>query len=445
MIKNIPVDKILKIAMSDGGDFAEIFAEHTNTTAIAHEDKKIERAAVGIDTGYGIRVITSNKTAYGYTNDPEELLNVAATMQGKINSSPPFLKGDQGGLSYNLPHPLFKKEGGDVELVKTAAETAWKHNSCIKQVQVNLRHTNRHIWIANSKGLNIENEKDDKIMVVLVIVEKDGVTQTGYEPAFENFIPEEIAQTAVKRALLMLSARFAPRGIMPVVISSSAGGTMIHEAVGHGLEADLAGQGMSVYQGKIGKEVASKLVTVIDDATLTHRRGSFRFDDEGNPSQKTILIENGILKNYIHSLVTSRQMGVKPTGNGRRESYRNRPIPRMTNTMVEKGKDDPDSIIRSVTRGLLVKKMGGGQVNTVNGDFVFEAQEAYIIENGKIGEPVRGATIIGNGPEALMDIDMIGTDLGFGIGTCGKEGQGVPVSHGMPTIRIPEITIGGTN
>ena len=280
-------------------------------------------------------------------------------------------------------------------------------------------------------------------MIVIVIASKDGVTQTGMEPAFGDFDPERMADAASRRALLMLGAKHAPKGLMPVVISSSAGGTMMHEAVGHGLEADLAGQGLSVFKDKMGEQVASWIVTVVDDGTMEGMRGSFRYDDEGNPSQRTVLIENGILKAYLQSNITAKRMGMKPTGNGRRESYRNRPIPRMANTIVTKGNDDPEKLVASVSKGLFVRKMGGGQVNTINGDFVFEAQEAYLIENGKVGEPVRGATLIGNGPKVLMEIDMVGSDIGYGIGTCGKEGQGVPVSHGMPTIRIPSMTIGG--
>ncbi|MBI2341679.1 MAG: TldD/PmbA family protein, partial [Deltaproteobacteria bacterium] len=209
--------------------------------------------------------------------------------------------------------------------------------------------------------------------------------------------------------------------------------------------ADLAGQGMSVYKDKIGLQVASTLITVVDDSTVQEKRGSFHFDDEGSPAKRTVLVENGILKSYMHDLMSAKKMGAKPTGNGRRESYRNRPIVRMTNTFVTPGKTDPSSIISSVPNGILVKKMGGGQVNTINGDFVFDAQEAYLIENGKATQPVRGATLVGNGPKILMEIDMVGNDLGFGIGTCGKEGQGVPVGHGMPTIRIPSITVGGTD
>ena len=218
---------------------------------------------------------------------------------------------------------------------------------------------------------------------------------------------------------------------------------MIHEAIGHGLEADLAQQGLSIYSRKLGQEVASRLVTVVDDSTLPNKRGSFRFDDEGIPSQRTVLVDKGILVGYLYDRLAAMRDSVKPTGNGRRESYRHRPIPRMTNTFLAPGESSPDDILRSTPNGLFVRKMGGGQVNTVTGDFVFDVQEGYLIENGKVGEAVRGATLTGNGQEVLRSIDMVASDLGFSIGTCGKDAQGVPVSDAMPTIRVKEMVVGG--
>jgi TldD protein len=227
-------------------------------------------------------------------------------------------------------------------------------------------------------------------------------------------------------------------------MAGEAGGTMVHEACGHGLEADLVQKGLSVYAGKMGEKVASPLITVIDDATLPSRYGSYAFDDEGTPGKKTVLIEEGILKSYMYDLDTALKENRESTGNGRRESYRSRPIPRMSNTLIAPGQTDPEEIIASTRKGLYVTKMGGGQVNTTNGDFVFEVTEGYLLENGKVGAPVRGATLIGNGPQVLSQVDLVGRDIGFSLGVCGKNGQGVPVGDAQPTLRIPNLVVGGT-
>jgi TldD protein len=229
-----------------------------------------------------------------------------------------------------------------------------------------------------------------------------------------------------------------------VVISSEAGGTMIHEAVGHGLEADLVQKGLSKFAGQVGQQVASAVVTVVDDATMPQKRGSFAIDDEGTPAARTVLIEDGVLKGFLHDLMTAKKESTGPTGNGRRESFRHKPIPRMTNTMIVPGKSEPDDVVADTKHGLFVRKMGGGQVNTVNGDFMFEVSEGYLIHDGKVGPAVRGAALVGNGSEVLQKIDMVAADHGFAVGTCGKDGQGVPVSDAQPTLRISELTVGGT-
>ncbi len=241
----------------------------------------------------------------------------------------------------------------------------------------------------------------------------------------------------------MLLAKKAPAGIMPVVLSGTAGGTMIHEAVGHGLEADHAEEGFSIYSGRLGEKVASELITVVDDATLPSLYGFYKVDDEGTPSQKVVLIEKGILKNFLYDKYFALKYGKDSNGHGRRQDYRHIPLPRMANTYIEKGFHKPEEIIKSIDKGLLVKKMGGGEVNPLTGDFVFEVREGYYIEKGEIAYPVKGATLVGNGPKVLEIIDMVGDDLKFIPGTCGKDGQGVPVADGQPTIRIPEITVGG--
>jgi len=338
-----------------------------------------------------------------------------------------------------------------IALVKLGNDAARKFDQRIKQVNVMYRDSCQRVKIYTSEGLVSEDERVYTLGVVQVIAIDGEVIQTGYEPVsgligyelFDENPMDRVALKAAQRAVMMLKAKRAQGGRMPVVISSEAGGTMIHEAIGHGLEADLAQQGLSVYSKKIGQQVASTAITVIDDATLPNKRGSFSFDDEGTSSKRNVLVKDGILQGYMYDRYTAMVDRTSSTGNGRRESYEHKPVPRMTNTFIAPGSLSQDEVIRSVDKGLIVKKMGGGQVNTVTGDFVFEVQEGYVIENGMIGEPVRGATLIGNGPEVLKSIDMVASDLGFSVGTCGKDGQGVPVSDAMPTLRIPEMVVGG--
>lgn len=457
MIPEIDIDKVLKEALKRGGDFADLYLEETVNTSIICEDDRIEKVISGSDIGVGLRVIFGLKTAYAYSNriDKRSLLDLADTLSRIVASgkgkSVGVLKGRGVEAMPVKSHPGDVSISGKVNLVEKGNSYVRGMDRRIRQVKVVYGDGVRRVLIANSKGELVEEEKTHLLYFVHVVAEENGVIQTGYEPIggtmgleiFEKVPPEEVARRAGERALLMLKARRAPGGRMPVVISSEAGGTMIHEAIGHGLEADLAQQGLSVFSGRIGEEVASKVVTVIDDATLPGKRGSFLYDDEGVPAQRTVLVEKGVLKGYLYDRITAMKDGVESTGNGRRESYHHRPIPRMTNTFIAPGDSDPKSIISSVEKGLFVKKMGGGQVNTVNGNFVFEVSEGYLIEKGRVGEPVRGATLTGNGPEVLKMIDMVGNDLGFGVGTCGKDGQGVPVSDAQPTLRIPEIVVGG--
>ena len=457
-IRNIEYASVLKKILENGGDYADIYYEKTESTFIVCEDNKVEKVISGIDAGIGLRLIKNFKTAYAYTNDPAEsnLMDIARELGGSFGSRP--VPSREITLSRVKPTFLLSAAvdptdidvGRKIEYVMRANDTARSHGT-VRQAKVIYRDSTKNTIIANSMGVLTSETRIGTVFAVQVVSQKNGIIQTGYEPVggtvgfelFDENSPEAVAQTAAQRADLMLDAVPAPAGRLPVVLSSSAGGTMIHEAVGHGLEADLAGKQLSIYSGKIGQKVASELITVLDDSTISGRRGSFVFDDEGTVSQRTILVEKGILVNFMYDMLSSLKEGKESTGNGRRESYRHKPIPRMTNTIIAPGNLDPNEIISSVSRGLLVSKMGGGQVNTVNGQFVFEVSEGYLIEGGKIGRPVRGAILTGKGPEILTEIDMVGTDLGFGIGTCGKDGQGVPVADAQPTLRIPQITIGG--
>ncbi|HHO75944.1 MAG TPA: TldD/PmbA family protein, partial [Deltaproteobacteria bacterium] len=338
-----------------------------------------------------------------------------------------------------------------IDMVKKAEETAWKQDTSVVQVKVMYGDSSRNVLVANSNGFVSKDKRESLIFVVQGVVAKDSLMETGYEPVggargfelLEEIPPEEIALLAIQRALKTLHARKAPAGTMPVVLSSDAGGTMVHEAIGHGLEADLAGEGLSVYSSQIGNMVASPAITVIDDGTIEGLRGSMGYDDEGNPTTRTVLVDKGILRTYLTDFMTARRFNLPLSGNGRRESYRHRPIPRMTNTLIHPGEMNPAEIVAMVDKGIFVKKMGGGQVNTVTGDFVFSVAEGYLIERGKVGQPIRGATLIGNGPKILNSIEYVGNDLGYGIGTCGKDGQGCPVADAQPTLLIPEITVGG--
>ena len=459
--------EILHEALKEGGEFADLFFEQTHSVVIICEEDRIEKVISGLDIGVGLRILFGRKTFYGFTTDlsKESLFNLAKRISRSAKegggektmglSQPKRPALSSAPISESLysiqrhPKKLLMEER--VSVVKRANEVARRFDPHVQQVKVLYRDVNQKLSISNSEGLFVEGERVGTVFSVQVVSAKGDVVQTGYEPAggtmgfelFDLHPPEEVAQVAARRSLMMLSARKAPMGKMAVILSSDAGGTMIHEAIGHGLEADLAQQGLSVYSKKVGETVASSLITVVDDPTLPQRRGSYSFDDEGVASRRTILVEGGVLKGYLYDRLTALKDGVESSGNGRRESYQDKPIPRMSNTMILHGKMKPEEIVHSVERGLFVKKMGGGQVNTVNGDFIFEVNEGYLIEKGSIGEPVRGATLIGNGPKVLKDIDMLGSDLGFGIGTCGKDGQGVPVSDAQPTLRIPELVVGG--
>ena len=455
---NIDYAAVLKKALQSGGEFADVFIERSAPLSLVCEDNKLEKIISGLDSGAGVRLIFGQRTAYAYTNEVTtgSLLEIADAVRQAAagGSSGPDVylcrKHPRTDLSVVKP-PERVETSRKVEMVLQANRIARSFDPRIRQAMVVYRENRQQVVMANSDGVLAEDERMYLTALVHVVAADKDIVQTGYEPIggiagmelFDAYPLEQAAETAARRAVMMLSARKAPAGRMPVVLSADAGGTMIHEAIGHGLEADLAQSGLSVYSNRMGERIASPLITVVDDATLPGKRGSFRFDDEGVDAERTMLVDKGVLKTFMFDRLTGMKAGVGSTGNGRRESYKHRPIPRMTNTMIVPGESDPEDILRSTRSGLFVKKMGGGQVNTVNGDFVFEVSEGYLIEDGKIGEPVRGATLTGNGPQVLLSIDRVGSDLGFSIGTCGTDGQGAPVSVAQPTLRIPEITVGG--
>ena len=459
MLDKLALTEVLDSALKRGGDFADIFIENRVSSMVTCEDDHIERIKSGMDSGAGVRVIYGDTTAYAYTNKVtrQELLNVADVASRAAQQA-------TRDIAINL-----KKIVPDVELdikilpddvkiedkvgaVLAANKAARQVDERIKQVMVTYGDVVQDVTIANSLGRLVEDRRVRTRLSVNAIAAEAGQMQTGFESVggtqgFEllgGTVCDKLGTAAARLAVTLLEAKPAPAGKMPAVMAGSAGGTMVHEACGHGLEADLAQKGLSVYAGHRDKQVASELITVVDDGTIPHKYGSFRFDDEGFKAQKTVLIKNGVLKNFMYDYLTASRDQVDPTGNGRRESFEHKPIPRMRNTFIVSGKEDPDSIVKSIKNGLLVKKMGGGQVNTVNGDFVFDVAEGYLIKDGQIAHAVRGATLTGNGPEVLKMVDMVGSDLGFTIGTCGKDGQGAPVADAQPTLRIPGIVVGGT-
>jgi TldD protein len=458
MLSKENLEEILKTSLRSGGDFAEIFIEGTKATSISCEDNKIEKISSGTEVGAGIRVISGKETAYIAASDTSfESLREAGL---RISQS---ISGEKRKIEFDLKpqvaatqilqikkRPSEISTGEKTDQVELLNKTARSFGERVKQVTVRYADSNQAVTIANSDGVYVEDNRIRTRYFINVIAQKNGILQTGYEAPggtvgfelFDQYPAEEAAKKAAERALRMLDAPHAPAGKMMVVLSSEAGGTLIHEACGHSLEADFIMKGTSIFAGKVGKKVASDLVTVVDDTTLSGKFGSYAFDDEGTSAKKTILIENGILKGFLSDRFTAQQLGIEKTGNGRRENFRHKPVPRMTNTLIAPGKMDPQDIIASVKNGLLIKHMGGGQVNVTNGDFVFEITEGYLIGNGKIKHPVRGAILTGNGPKVLETIDMVGSDLGFQTGVCGKYDH-APVSDAQPTIRIPEIIVGG--
>lgn len=460
MVDKNELKEVLSVALSNGGDFADIFLEEKLATGIGMEAGRIERVHSGLDAGAGIRVLSGEATAYAYTNDlsKEGLLEAAKIASHAAKGSKKDVNLDLTTLRPVVDYAIKTRPDSvptatKVDLVKRIDKAARSvDNEKIKQVIVGYGDTIQKVTIANSEGTYVEDERIRTRIVCNVVAAENDIIQTGYDAIgshagfelFEQYDPEAFATSAAQRAINMLSAKPAPSGKMPVVMAGEAGGTMVHEACGHGLEADLAQRELSVYTGKKGQQVASKFVTVVDDATMSNRYGSYRFDDEGDPASKVTLIEDGVLTDYLYDHLTASKENRAANGHGRRESYQHKPIPRMANTYIAPGKEDPEKIIKDCKSGLLVKKMGGGQVNTTTGDFVFDVAEGYLIQDGQVGPMVRGATLTGNGPEALRMVERVGSDLGFTIGTCGKDGQGAPVSDAQPTMAIKELVVGGT-
>ena len=456
------LDRCLGEALGAGGDFADLYFESVTATSLGVEEQIVKSASTGTSVGCGIRVLSGERTGYAYTDNlsPERLLHAARTA-AMIASGPAKqpIAGFQETPRANLyPVPV----GGydldlavRLELIQRADRAARAFDARIAQVRANYAEELRRIMVVASDGAFATDVQPLCRLNVSVIARDEQNTTRGQaggggRGGVEQFTgaksPEQLAREAARGAILQLGARPAPAGEMEVVLGPGWPGILLHEAVGHGLEADFNRKKTSAFSGLIGQPVASSKVTVVDNGTIAGRRGSLNVDDEGSETQETVLIENGILKGYLTDKLSARLTGAANTGSGRRENYQCIPMPRMTNTYMLAGEDEPADILRSVKRGLYAVNFGGGQVDITNGKFVFSASEAYLIEDGKITAPVRDATLIGNGPEALRYVSMVGHDLKLdeGIGTCGKAGQSVPVGVGMPTIKLDRMTVGGT-
>jgi TldD protein len=457
------LESYLSEALSAGGEYADLYFEYLSTSSIGIDEGIVKSASESVTLGVGIRVIAGERTGYAYSDDlnPEKIRK-AARVAALIARGPATVvkTGFQEARKHNLysmvtsPHEVGLAER--VDLVKRADAAARAYDNRVFQVIANYADSIREVLVASSDGrLSFDRQPMARMGVAALARETDGVPQQGYSGGggrvtLDFFLnektPEHFAKEAARQAIVQLSAVDAPAGESVVVLGPGWPGILLHEAVGHGLEADFNRKGVSAFSGRIGQQVASSLCTVIDDGTIGSRRGSLNVDDEGVPTQKNVLIENGILRGYLQDTLSARLLGSASTGSGRRESYQHIPMPRMTNTYMLAGQSDPDDIIRSVQKGIYCTTFGGGQVDITSGNFVFQATESYLIENGKLTRPVKGATLIGNGPEALKYVSMVGNDLQLdeGIGVCGKEGQSVPVGVGIPTVKIDKMTVGGT-
>jgi TldD protein len=453
------LERVLSTALQAGGDMAEVFAEDAVTSGAMLDDRRIEELTSGRSRGAGLRVVDGETTGFAHTADLTEagLLAAARAAAAVAKEGGTGVRtvalGPLNGHGHGertVPNSIDKAR--KLELLTRADEAARSTGDAITQVSVGVGDGRRRVLIANSEGLYATDDQIRTRFNVQCVANGDTGMQTGYESLartegfeiFDRHAVEDIAHAAAARALTKLSARPAPSGEVPIVLAGGSGGILFHEACGHGLEADHIVKDASVYTGRVGELVASPLVTLVDDGTVLGEWGNFAVDDEGNAPARNVLIEKGVLTDYMWDWLRARKEGRKSSGNGRRQSYQHLPMVRMTNTYLLAGTEDPDEIIAQTPSGVYVKKLGGGQVNTATGDFVFGTTEAYLIENGRITEPLRDANLIGNGPEVLRRIDAVATDFDMTPGTCGKDGQSVPVGCGQATLRITGVTLGGT-
>ncbi len=453
------MERVLAAAVRRGGDMAEVFAEDRQVSGAFLDDRKVEELSSGRERGAGIRVVVGETTGFAHTAD----LSEAGLLEAAEVAAAVAREGGGGTRSVSLPArrpgssraevlPATVAKARKLELLARADDAARSAGSQVTQVQVGYGDSHRRVLVASTDGVLAEDDRVRTRLVVACTATGDTGMQTGQETVartvgfelFDQVDVDEIARNAARRALAKLSARPAPSGEVPVVLAGGSGGFLFHEACGHGLEADHIVKDSSVYVGRVGEQVASLLVTLVDDGTISGEWGNYAFDDEGRPAARNVLIDHGVLTDYMWDWLRARKEGRQSSGNGRRQSYQYLPMVRMTNTFLLAGTDDPDEIVAQTQNGVYVAKLGGGQVNTTTGDFVFGTTEAYLVEHGRITEPLRDANLIGNGPEVLRRIDAVADDFSMTSGTCGKDGQHVAIGCGQPTLRITGVTIGGT-
>ncbi len=450
--------KILKAALSRGGEFAELYAERSRSTTLSLEDGRLERSSTGLDAGVSIRVTRGRAISFVSTESMDEgSLLEAARLAGE------GLAGAGTGvrrlrlIDHPSPHvieivPADVTAGDKAAMLHAADEAARAAGPEIVQASISYSDEFSEIMIANSEGALAGEERTRVRLTARVVGIRGDIMQTGADSMgahrgmelFRERKPADVGRVAAQKALIMLDSRPSPSGKMTVVMHRGFGGVLFHEACGHGLEADSIEKGASVFAGRMGEMVASELVTLVDDGSIPGEWGSNAFDDEGVPTQRTVLIEKGRLTGFMYDGLRARNLGAVSTGNGRRQSFRHPPIPRMTNTFILAGDSKPEEIIAATARGFYARTLSGGQVEPASGDFVFGVSEGYLIENGRVTTPLRGATLIGNGLTTLKNIDMVADDFEMHIGVCGKDGQGVPAGSGQPTLRILDMTVGGT-
>lgn len=459
MLSKEVIGKVLSKCMITGGDFAEIFEEDTISNSLGILDNKVENAIGGRSYGVGIRIFKGLKSVYAYTNNNSlsSLLDTAykaALALGDLKEEKTIIVNN----SIIVPNKhIIKYYPNDINydkkigIMKMAYKSASEYSSDITKVSVGYSDKDQKILIANTDGLCVEDRRVRTRLGISAVASKDGENQMGFEgpgrsmgfEMFNDIDVEKYGIEAARTAVTMLHAKDCPAGKMTVAIDNGFGGVLFHEACGHSLEATSVAKGNSEFANKIGEQIASSKVTAIDDGTIENAWGSINIDDEGEKARKNVLIENGILKGYMIDKLNGRRMGMKPTGSGRRQSYKYAPTSRMTNTYIAAGNDNPEDIIKSMDEGLYAKKLGGGSVNPVTGEFNFSVSEGYLVKNGKIQEPVRGASLIGKGSEILMNIDMVGKNLVQAQGMCGSSSGSIPVNVGQPMIRVKNITVGG--